>query len=38
MYIGFPMAQWVKNQPAMQETGDLGFTLDWKDLLEESGC
>ena len=20
------MAQWVKNQPAMQETGDLGFT------------
>ena len=33
------MAQWVKNTPAIQETQETWVSsLDWKDLLEESGC
>ena len=29
------MAQWVKNSPAMQDTGDAVQSPGWEDLLEE---
>ena len=34
---GFPMTQWVKNLPAMQEIQEMQvWSLGWDDLLEES--
>ena len=36
MYLGFQVAQWVKNQPAMQETQEMHFqSLGREDPLEE---
>lgn len=35
LLLGFPIAQWVKNLPSMQETGNVGTVPGLEESLED---